>query len=128
MTGWKTDRRLVLCLGAWYNGSNRSRTNSLQPARASLVKEWGDFVRQEFPDKAKDVDIAVFADGHVRGHSVTAEVFSNMTIARELTDAVWERIFTLGQGSVDEMKSACRQIQDARDGGPDDARGKGGYC
>ena len=48
-------------------GRAMARTNFLQPARASLVDEWAGFIRQEFPQKTKDVDIAVFADGHIKG-------------------------------------------------------------
>ena len=59
-------------------GRAMARANFLQPARASLVDEWASIIRDEFPEKAAEVDILAFADGHINGYSVTAEVFVNM--------------------------------------------------
>lgn len=95
-------------------GLAMARAEFLQPARASLVDEWAGFIREEFPEKAKDLDIAAFADGHLKGYSVTAEVFANMPDARELTYAAWDRIFTLGQAPVEDMVEVCRQIEEAQ--------------
>ena len=44
-----------------------AKANFLQPAKASLVDEWAGFIREEFPEKAKEVDIAAFADGPHQG-------------------------------------------------------------
>ncbi|MHB1415736.1 MAG: ABC transporter substrate-binding protein [Chloroflexota bacterium] len=96
-------------------GRAMAKANFLQPARASLVDEWVGFVREEFPERAKDTDIAAFADGQVKGYSVTAEVFANMADAREITYAAWEKVFTLGLDSVDTIVDACRQIEAAQD-------------
>jgi multiple sugar transport system substrate-binding protein len=95
-------------------GRAMARANFLQPARASLVGEWVGFIREEFPEKARDVNIAAFADGHIKGYSVTAEVFVNMDDAKRLAYAAWERIFTLGQAPLEEIKSVCQQIQEAQ--------------
>jgi multiple sugar transport system substrate-binding protein len=95
-------------------GRAMARANFLQPARASLVEEWVGFVREEFPEKAKDVDIAAFADGHIKGYSVTAEIFANQDEAKRLTYAAWDQIFTLGQASVEHMVPTCQQIQEAQ--------------
>lgn len=95
-------------------GRAMARANFLQPARASLVDEWAGFVREEFPEKAKDVDIAAFADGHIQGYSVTAEIFPNMADARRLTYEAWDKIFTLGQMPLDTMQAVCRQVQDVQ--------------
>jgi multiple sugar transport system substrate-binding protein len=92
-------------------GRALAQTDFLQPARASLVDDWIGFVRQEFPQKADDVDIAAFADGHIKGYSVTAEIFANMADARRLTDAAWDQIFTLGQAPIEQMRDLCRQIE-----------------
>ncbi|MCP4541980.1 MAG: sugar ABC transporter substrate-binding protein [Chloroflexi bacterium] len=92
-------------------GRAMARASFLQPARVSLVDEWVDFVRKEFPEKTRDMDIAAFADGHVKGYSVTAEIFVNMAVAKQATNAAWEEIFILGQAPVDLMKDVCRQIQ-----------------
>jgi multiple sugar transport system substrate-binding protein len=88
-----------------------ARTNFLQPAKASLVEDWVDIIRREFPDAAADVDIAAFADGQLNGYSVTAEVFPNMADATTLAYAAWDSILTLGQGSVDQMGDVCAQIE-----------------
>jgi multiple sugar transport system substrate-binding protein len=95
-------------------GRAMAQANFLQPARASLVDEWASLIRQEFPEKAKDVDIAAFADGHIKGYSVTAEIFADMDAARRLTYPAWDKIFTLGQLPVDEMASVCQQIKEAQ--------------
>jgi multiple sugar transport system substrate-binding protein len=95
-------------------GRAMAKANFLQPARASLVGEWAAIVREEFPHKAQDVNVAAFADGHIKGYSVTAEVFANMEEAKRLTDAAWDQIFTLGQAPVEQMRSVCQQVQEAQ--------------
>jgi multiple sugar transport system substrate-binding protein len=91
-----------------------ARANFLQPARASLVGDWVDMVRQQFPEAAADVDIAAFAEGHLDGYSVTAEVFPNMADASSLAYGAWDSILTLGQGSVEQMGDVCDQIEAAQ--------------
>jgi ABC-type glycerol-3-phosphate transport system substrate-binding protein len=97
-------------------GRAMARAHFLQPARASLVDEWADFIRQEFPEKAKDVDIPAFADGHIKGYSVTAEIFANMGDARGIARAAWEQVFTLGSAPVDTIKEASVEIEAAQQG------------
>jgi multiple sugar transport system substrate-binding protein len=97
-------------------GRAMARAHFLQPARASLVDEWADFIRQEFPEKAKEVDIPAFADGHINGYSVTAEIFANMGDARRIARTAWEQIFTLGSAPVDTMKDASKEIEAAQQG------------
>ena len=82
-----------------------------QPARSSLVPVWVDAIRQAYPGKAKEVDIAAFADGHLKGYSVTSESFANMVGASEVADEVWDQIFTLGKLPVSEMAKVCQQIE-----------------
>ncbi len=93
-------------------GRAMARANFLQPARASLVDDWVGFIREEFPEKAKDVDIAAFADGHVKGYSVAAEIFSNMAEAKQITYDAWDKTFTLGQTSVEQIQLVCPLIHD----------------
>lgn len=97
-------------------GLAMAEANFLQPARASLVDQWVGFVRDEYPEKAKDVDIAAFAEGHLQGYSVTAEIFANMNDAYRITQTAWEQIFTLGKAPVDLMKEASSQIESAQVG------------
>ena len=106
---------LKFLVGKYY-GRAMARANFLQPARASLVDEWVGFIREEFPQKARDVDIAAFADGHLKGYSVVTEIFSNMEDAKRIAYAAWDQIFTLGQAPVERMKDVCRQIQEAQQG------------
>ena len=94
-----------------------ARANFLQPAKASLVDDWANMVLKEFPEAAAEVDIATFADGHINGYSVTAEVFPNMADARTLAYAAWDSILTLGQGSVDQMADVCARIEAAQPAG-----------
>jgi multiple sugar transport system substrate-binding protein len=97
-------------------GRAMARANFLQPARVSLVQEWVDFIRQEFPEQTQDLDIAAFADGHISGYSVTAEIFPNMAAAQRLASAAWQEIFVLGQAPVRQMVEVSRQIEAAQQG------------
>jgi multiple sugar transport system substrate-binding protein len=97
-------------------GRAMAKAQFLQPARASLVDDWVSYIRAEFPEKAKDMDIAAFADGHLKGYSVVAETFANMAEATRIAYAAWEQILTLGTAPVDQIKTASRQIQDAQQG------------
>jgi multiple sugar transport system substrate-binding protein len=93
-------------------GREMARASFLQPARASLVGEWAGFVRDAFPGKIADRDIAAFADGHIKGYSVTTEIFANAADAKRMADAAWDRIFVLGQAPVTELENTCRRIQE----------------
>ena len=95
-------------------GRAMARANFLQPARASLVNELASIIRDEFPEKAREVDILAFADGHINGYSVTAEVFVNMKDARRIALDAWDRILTLGQSPLEDIRAACDQIQQAQ--------------
>ena len=102
---------LKFLIGQEY-GLAMARANFLQPARSSLVTQWAGFIRDDYPDAARDLDLEAFADGQLRGYSVTAEVFANMQGVRTATDAAFEDILTLGlvpaQG---RLRQACEQIE-----------------
>ena len=95
-------------------GRAMARAQFLQPARASLVDDWIQFIRIEFPDKTKDLNIAAFADGQRRGYSVIGEEFANQADALRLAKAAWQQIFTLGKSPVEIMKDVSRQIEQAQ--------------
>ena len=106
--------KLVQFLVSKDYGRAMARANFLQPARAFLVDEWIGYIKEEFPEKSKDVDIAAFADGHIQGYSVTAEVFLNMGDATPLAYDAWDRILTFGQAPAEEIVSVCRQIEESQ--------------
>jgi hypothetical protein len=60
------------------------------------------------------MDIAAFAEGHIQGYSVTAEVFANMAEASRLSLAAWEQIYTLGQAPVELIKEVSSEIEKAQ--------------
>jgi multiple sugar transport system substrate-binding protein len=93
-------------------GLAMAKANFLQPARASLVQDWVNLVRQEFPEKTRGMDIAVFADGQIQGYSVVAEIFQNMVEAIPLVYSAWDQIFLLGEQPVDLMKDVSRQVEE----------------
>jgi multiple sugar transport system substrate-binding protein len=95
-------------------GRAMAKANFLQPARASLVQEWVQFIRQEFPEKTVDMDIAAFAEGHIQGYSVVAEIFPNMVDAKRIVDSAWDQIFLLGEQPVNLMKDISRQVEEAQ--------------
>ncbi len=92
-------------------GLAMARTHFLQPARASLVPEWVNYIRQEYPEKAREVDIAAFADGQINGYSATAEIFPQMVGVGDITRDAWSQIFTLGKAPVTDMSRVCQQIE-----------------
>ncbi len=119
------------------------RASLLQPARVSLVDEWVAAIRQKFPEKASDTDIAAFAEGHIRRnsatgevaastrsqitrYSVTGEAAANMAEATRIAYAAWDRIFTLGQAPVTLMAAVCREIEEAQKKAQSGAQG--GLC
>ena len=108
---------LVKFLTSREYGRAMARTGLLQPARASLVDEWVNSIRERFPEQSKDADIAAFADGHLKGYSVTAEIFANMADAKPLAYAAWDQIFILGQAPIGQMEMVCHQIQEVQNQG-----------
>ena len=97
-------------------GRAMARAQFLQPARESLVEEWVQFVRTEFLDKTKDLNIAVFAHGHRNGYSVTGEEFANQADAERLAGPAWQQIFTLGQSPVDILTDVSEKIEESQQG------------
>jgi len=95
-------------------GRAMAKANFLQPARASLVQDWVEFIRQAHPEKTKDMDIAVFAEGHIQGYSVVAEIFPEMVEAKQLIYSAWDQIFLLGEQPVDLMIEVSRQVEEAQ--------------
>lgn len=95
-------------------GRAMARASFLQPARASLVDEWSDHVLETFPGKITHQDMAAFADGHVKGYSVTIETLANMAEAKRLADEAWDQVLALGQAPVELIETTCRLIRDAQ--------------
>lgn len=101
-------------------GRAMSQAHLLQPARASLVDGWIADAREQYPDKAKDMDLGAFAQGHLQGFSVTPEIFENQEQARQLALGAWEQIFTLGRKPISYMREISDQIEGAQ-GAPSQA-------
>jgi multiple sugar transport system substrate-binding protein len=95
-------------------GRAMAQAHFLQPARASLVDDWVTYIQEQYPGKSKDMNIAAFADGHLKGYSVVAEAFANQEAARRLALSAWDKIFTLGQAGVDIMADVSRQIDESQ--------------
>jgi multiple sugar transport system substrate-binding protein len=97
-------------------GRAMAKAQFLQPARGSLVDEWVQFIRTDFPEKTRDLNIAAFADGQRKGYSVIGEEFANQAEAQRLANTAWQQIFTLGQAPVDAIKDLSREIENAQKG------------
>lgn len=95
-------------------GRAMARTHLLQPARSSLIEEWVGIIREAYPSQTGDMDIEAFAEAHIKGYSVTAEIFANMTAARDITGAAWEEIFTLGRAPVSRMHAVSAEVEAAQ--------------
>ncbi len=96
-------------------GRAMARAAFLQPARLSIVNDWIGYVKEQFPEKAKDMDLAAFAEGQAQGYSVVAEIFPNMATAQTIAQDAWDKILTLGQAPTDSMVEASRKIQAAQE-------------
>ncbi len=92
-------------------GRAMARANFLQPALASLVGDWAGYIRQQFPGPARDIDLEAFADGHLKGYSVTAEIFAEMLDVNQIAREAWDKILTLNQAPVGSMAQVCQQIE-----------------
>jgi multiple sugar transport system substrate-binding protein len=95
-------------------GTAMAKAHFLQPARSSLVGVWAQAIREQYPDKAKDIELEVFAAGHLGGYSVTAEIFANMSEARRIARQSWQRIFALGQDPIERMIQTSAEIEVAQ--------------
>jgi multiple sugar transport system substrate-binding protein len=95
-------------------GRAMAKAHFLQPARSSLVEDWIGYIRDEYPDKSKDMDLAAFADGHRKGYSVVAEIFANQDEAKRIAYDTWNEVFTMGQAPIDQMKTASAEIDRAQ--------------
>ncbi len=95
-------------------GRAMARADFLQPARASILEDWMGYIRDQFPEPSKDVDLAAFADGQLGGYSVVAEIFANMADAQRIAQDAWDQILTLGQAPTESMIDASKKIQAAQ--------------
>jgi multiple sugar transport system substrate-binding protein len=95
-------------------GRAMARAHFLQPARSSLVEDWIGYIRDEYPNKSKDMSLEAFADGHRKGYSVVAEIFANQDEAKSITSDAWNQVFTLGQAPIEQMKTASEEINRAQ--------------
>ncbi len=95
-------------------GRAMARTGFFQPARASIVQDWIGYVREQFPDQTKDVDLGAFAEGQLKGYSVVAEIFPNMAAAQTLAQDAWDKILTLGQAPAASLSEVSQKIQAAQ--------------
>ncbi len=95
-------------------GREMAKVHYLQPARASLVEEWSAFIRADYPEQTRDMNLSAFADSHLKGYSVVAEVFKRQEVAQRLANQAWQRIFVLGQSPVTLMQTTSMQIEQAQ--------------
>ncbi len=95
-------------------GRAMARAAFLQPARASILQDWIDDVRQQFPEQARDMELAAFAEGQLKGYSVVAEIFPNMAAAQDIAQKAWDQVLTLGQLPTSAIVDASQQIQAAQ--------------
>jgi len=98
-------------------GRAMSAAHLLQPARSSLIDEWQSHIRDAYPGRTSDMDLGAFAEGHIEGYSVTAEVFARMAPARKVVTAAWEEIFTLGRSPVSKMQAVSAEVEAAQRSG-----------
>ncbi len=91
-------------------GRAMAQANFLQPARLSLLQDWIDAIRAQYPQQTRAMDLAAFADGQLNGTSVVAEVFASMAGASQIAQEAWDQILTLGQAPVESLIAASQKI------------------
>jgi multiple sugar transport system substrate-binding protein len=96
-------------------GLAMARANLLQPARSSLVDDWIQIARDEFPSQTEDLNLAAFADGTRKGYSVTAEIFANMPAVKRMIEDAWDQILVLGDEPVAIMRNISERVDQAHD-------------
>lgn len=96
-------------------GRAMARAAFLQPARASIVQDWIGYVKEQFPEQTKDLDLGAFAEGQTKGYSVVAEIFPNMAPAQKIAQDAWDQILTLGQAPTNSLIDAAKRIQAAEE-------------
>ncbi len=87
-------------------GRAMAQAGLLQPARLSLIDDWAHAVRARFPEQAKELDIAAFADGHLKGYAVTPETAADMGSAARSMGDLMEKLITYGDGAADPAAQA----------------------
>lgn len=95
-------------------GLAMARANLLQPARNSLVEEWIQIAREDFPSNTQDLDLAAFAEGAREGYSVTAEIFANMPAVKRMVEDAWDQIFVLGVEPVALMQTISQRVDEVQ--------------
>lgn len=79
-------------------------TRLIQPARKSLGPEWMDIARGrmvEVNPNLEDVDLQIFVDGFDYARPMVQ--FSEHTAAMEILNPVFDQIYQIGSGTVDEL-------------------------
>lgn len=92
-------------------GRAMARANFLQPARVSLIEDWIGYIKEEFPEQTREMDLMAFAEGHQQGYSVVTEIFANMADAKQIAQDGWDQILTLGQASANYLKTVSQAIE-----------------
>jgi multiple sugar transport system substrate-binding protein len=95
-------------------GRAMARAGLLQPARASLIPDWANAVRERFPQQAKEVDVAAFADGHLKGYAVTPETAADIASASRAMTEMMEQLITYGNRSPNLIEDAAREIAESQ--------------
>ena len=67
-------------------------------------------MRERFPGQAKEVDLAAFADGHIKGYAVTPETATDIASASRILTETMEKLITFGDGSINLVRDAAREI------------------
>lgn len=96
-------------------GRAMAQANFLQPARKSLVDDWIEMVKAQFPERSQGVDLDAFAHGHRHGYSVTIEIGPQMAELKRRAENAWEQILTLGQKPVESIAEVCNRFSTSGD-------------
>jgi len=92
-----------------------AKANLLQPARLSLMARWEEFVKEQYPEKSRELDLDAFAAPHREGYSVVQEIFPRgMAQATSLLREAFTEVFTLGHSGLSILGDVSREIGKAQ--------------
>jgi len=83
------------------------------PARKSVVKEWPDILRKQWPE-LEPVTLEVVTDAFDMGYLTPAQQFRYQADAQPIIEAALERIWQVGDAGVEILDEVCEEVNKAQ--------------
>lgn len=86
-----------------------AKTDSLQPARLSLMDDYLKILRQEKPPLEK-VNLEILKEARERDLGYPMELYWRQSVAEDILKPVFQQVFELGRAGVDAIAQACEEV------------------